>query len=198
MSARRGALRSRSETSSSSVGPVDPDVGVVVGDARLGRRVVVARALVDDVGLARRRRRSRARSRPGRRAGACCRRRARTPPTRRTSASRGAGRRRRRGSRRARSARAWPGPGAVWKCMPRSVPRREREWLSWTNSTSTPCSAQALRAEGLDEEAALVAVDGRLEQERGRRGWWGGRCMPARQGSRGRIAAARPSKPRCP
>ena len=42
-----------------------------------------------------------------------------------------------------RTSFAWP--GSVWKWMPRSVPFEEREWLCWTNSTSTPSSAQASR-----------------------------------------------------
>ena len=33
-----------------------------------------------------------------------------------------------------------PCPGCVWKWMPRSVPWREREWLSCTNSVGMPCS----------------------------------------------------------
>ena len=41
----------------------------------------------------------------------------------------------------------------------------EREWLSWTNSTSTPSSRQRVVAEGLDQEAALVAVDLGLDQD---------------------------------
>ena len=49
------------------------------------------------------------------------------------------------------------------------MPRLEREWLSWTNSTSTPSSRPAPRAEGLDQEAALVAVDLGLEQDDARR-----------------------------
>ena len=49
--------------------------------------------------------------------------------------------------------------------MPRTVPRREREWLSWTNSVGTPCGRPRVGAERLDEEAALVAVDGGREQD---------------------------------
>ena len=44
---------------------------------------------------------------------------------------------------RAGSGPASPGPGSVWKCRPRRVPRAEREWLCWTKSTSTPSSRQA-------------------------------------------------------
>src|SRR5918992_5170633 len=36
-----------------------------------------------------------------------------------------------------------PCPGDVWKWTPRSVPRREREWLSCTKSAGTPCAAHA-------------------------------------------------------
>ena len=39
-----------------------------------------------------------------------------------------------------RTSFAMPG----WKCMPRSTPRAEREWLSWTHSSSTPSSASVL------------------------------------------------------
>ncbi len=38
------------------------------------------------------------------------------------------------------------------------MPRPEREWFSCTNSTSIPSSRQTVVAEGLDQEAALVAV----------------------------------------
>ena len=55
-----------------------------------------------------------------------------------------------------RLARARSGSGCRAGC-----PWREREWLCWTNSTSTPSSAQASRLVGLDHEAALVAVDRR-------------------------------------
>ena len=51
ISASRGAVRSRSEYSSSmSLRPAHAHLGVVEADARLGRRVVVRRALVDEVG----------------------------------------------------------------------------------------------------------------------------------------------------
>src|SRR4051794_16620466 len=36
---------------------------------------------------------------------------------------------------------SFPCPGCVWKWIPRSVPRRDREWLSWTKSSGIPCSA---------------------------------------------------------
>src|SRR5215213_11011943 len=36
-----------------------------------------------------------------------------------------------------------PWPGWVWKWIPRTVPRRERDWLSWTNADGTPCSTHA-------------------------------------------------------
>ena len=45
------------------------------------------------------------------------------------------------------------------------MPRPEREWFSWTNSTSIPSSRQVVGAEGLDQEAALVAVDLGLDQD---------------------------------
>ena len=35
----------------------------------------------------------------------------------------------------------WPG----WKCMPRTIPRLESEWLSWTNSSVMPSSAYVSR-----------------------------------------------------
>jgi hypothetical protein len=47
---------------------------------------------------------------------------------------------------------AWP--GLVWKWRPRSVPRADREWF-------TP----GVGAERLGQEAALVAVRLRLDQE---------------------------------
>ena len=46
------------------------------------------------------------------------------------------------------------------------MPAREREWLSWTNSASIPSSRHAGGAEGLDQEAALVAVDRRARAGR--------------------------------
>ena len=126
------------------VRPLDADVRVVEADPRLGRRVVVVRCTCRRSRRSRRARRSRARSRPGCRAGGRARRRARTP-----SHSPNVGEPRRRSTTtsstlpaRAR-ARACPGPGCVWKWIPRSVPRREREWLSWTNSVGTPAAAQA-------------------------------------------------------
>src|ERR671914_29332 len=36
-----------------------------------------------------------------------------------------------------------PWPGEVWKWIPRTVPFREREWLSCTKSVATPCAAHA-------------------------------------------------------
>src|SRR3954447_20384937 len=36
-----------------------------------------------------------------------------------------------------------PWPGCVWKWIPRTVPRRERDWLSWTKSDGTPWADQA-------------------------------------------------------
>ena len=49
--------------------------------------------------------------------------------------------------------------------MPRSVPWREREWLSCTKSVGMPCSARDVGAERLHEEAALVAVNGGRQQD---------------------------------
>ena len=50
--------------------------------------------------------------------------------------------------------------------MPRSVPWREREWLSWTKSVGMPCAARDVGAEGLHEEPARVAVHrGRQEDQ---------------------------------
>ena len=49
--------------------------------------------------------------------------------------------------------------------MPRSVPWREREWLSWTNSVGMPCCARDVGAERLHEEAAFVAVHRGREQD---------------------------------
>ena len=107
-----------------------------------GRR---AGELVGDVGDVAEHGRSRGRSRPGRRAGGGARRRGRGPPT-----GRKVGESRRRSTatskirpRGQRTSFAWP--GSVWKWRPRSVPLSEREWLCWTNSTSTPSSAQASR-----------------------------------------------------
>ena len=40
-----------------------------------------------------------------------------------------------------RTSLAMPG----WKCMPRSTPRAEREWLSCTNCTSTPVASRKAR-----------------------------------------------------
>ena len=45
-----------------------------------------------------------------------------------------------------------------WKCIPRTIPRREREWLSWTNVTSDARRGERVGAEALEEEAALVTV----------------------------------------
>src|SRR3954465_8142955 len=39
-----------------------------------------------------------------------------------------------------------PWPGVVWKCIPRRVPRREREWLSWTKRSSGSHSARKVSA----------------------------------------------------
>ena len=39
-----------------------------------------------------------------------------------------------------RTSLAWPGP--TEKCMPRSTPRAEREWLSCTQSSRMPSSAR--------------------------------------------------------
>ena len=61
-----------------------------------------------------------------------------------------------------RTSFAMPG----WKCIPRSTPRAEREWLSWTNSSRDAELGEHVRARGLEEEAALVAVHGRLEEDR--------------------------------
>ena len=41
----------------------------------------------------------------------------------------------------------------------------ERLWFSWTKSTSMPTASSPRCPEGLDEEAALVAMDVRLDQD---------------------------------
>ena len=41
-----------------------------------------------------------------------------------------------------RTSLAWPSP--IAKCMPRTTPRAEREWLSCTNVSVTPSSASTL------------------------------------------------------
>jgi hypothetical protein len=38
-----------------------------------------------------------------------------------------------------RTSFAWP----IWKCIPRSTPRPERDWLSCTHSSRMPSSASA-------------------------------------------------------
>src|SRR5205807_320395 len=66
---------------------------------------------------------------------------------------------------------AWP--GWVWKCIPRSVPRREREWLSCTNATSTPASVHASAR--------------KLSRKKPRASWWTSgarRTRPVRRVSR--------------
>ena len=138
---RAAARRCRARTRCSSMsGHGSSRSRVVVGDLALGRGVVVARALVDDVGhvgqdaeavreadrdveLAHRSSSSSIASHSPK------------------SASRAAGRRRRRRSARARSARAWPGRARSGSASRAACPRREREWLSWTKCSSTPCSA---------------------------------------------------------
>ena len=52
-----------------------------------------------------------------------------------------------------------------WKCIPRTIPRREREWLSWTKRLVDAEFGEHAAAVGLEEEAALVAVDDRREQQ---------------------------------
>ena len=34
-------------------------------------------------------------------------------------------------------------PAPMWKCMPRTTPLLEREWLSWTNSSAAGIPASA-------------------------------------------------------
>ena len=36
-------------------------------------------------------------------------------------------------------------PAPIWKCMPRTIPLPEREWLSCTISSGIPSSANTLR-----------------------------------------------------
>ena len=112
----------------------------------------------------RRARRSRGRTRPGCRAGGPSSSSSSNP-----SHSPNVGEPRRRStttsSTRPRATRtSLPWPGCVWKCSPRSVPRREREWLSCRNSVGTPSRRPGVGAVGLDEEAARVAVDRGSEQ----------------------------------
>ena len=79
--------------------------------------------------------------------------------------------------RAARAAHELALAGAVWKWMPRSVPRREREWLSWTNAVGDRRPRPRVRAVGLHEEAALVAVHGGREQDEAVEA--GGRGVPS-------------------
>ena len=160
-------LRSRSETSSAmSSGQAIADVGVGVVKAALDG----ARRSTSSTCRSRRRRRtarrSRARSRPGCRAGARARRRARRPShwpyvgeARRRSTTTSRIR-----PRAQRTSLACPAP--IEKCMPRRTPRAEREWLSCTNVSRDAVLRPDVGAVALQEEAAPVAVDGRLEQER--------------------------------
>src|SRR3954466_5258750 len=53
-----------------------------------------------------------------------------------------------------RTSLAWP--GCVWKWIPRSVPRREREWLSWTKSSGIPC-AEATSARNVSTKNPRVS-----------------------------------------
>ena len=48
---------------------------------------------------------------------------------------------------------------------PAQDPCGEREWLSWTNVDVDRRARAPVLAEGLDEEAALVAVDLGLDQD---------------------------------
>ena len=102
---------------------------------------------------------------------------------------------RRRGSRpRAqRTSLAWP--GSVWKCIPRSVPRREREWLSCTNATSTPALAHASARNVSAKKPRVVAVDARARAAEARRAGSGGAPCGRGRRSRRKESAARPSKP---
>ena len=77
--------------------------------------------------------------------------------------------------------------------------------MCWTNSTSTPSSAQASRLIGLDHEAALVAVDRRARAGRRRRassaaarGISPAPCRTAFRSTRGtRRSGSAPTTPRC-
>ena len=156
-------------------------------------------------------RRSRARSRPGRRAGGGARRPARNPPSCRTLGEPG------RMStstsrilpRAQRTSFAMPG----WKCIPRSTPLPEREWLSCTHSSWMPSSASVVAREvsrkkpraspwttGSSKDRALQAglqssharseathALGDQARQRERRG-----------GRRGRARCARAARARCP
>jgi hypothetical protein len=56
-------------------------------------------------------------------------------------------------------------PRPIEKCIPRTTPRREREWLSWTISSWIPELHEGAAAVGLAEEAALVAEDVGRQQD---------------------------------
>ncbi len=96
------------------------------------------------------------------------RRPARPRPTRRGSPIRAAGRRSRRRSRPGCSGRASSSScGAVWKCMPRSVPADVlRETLHWTTVDARPCAANSSRVPAPGEEPALVLVALELHEKR--------------------------------
>ena len=80
-------------------------------------------------------------------------------------------------------------PRPTEKCIPRTTPRREREWLSWTISSWIPSSMKRAAPVGLAEEAALVAEDVGRQQDRA----FAGVCRVVSSGAHlTRRAAARP------
>ena len=53
-----------------------------------------------------------------------------------------------------------------WKCRPRSTPRDEREWLSWTNATGAPTASSNARWLKLSKKKPrVVAEHARLDDE---------------------------------
>ena len=144
-SASVGAALSRSESSGSATGHSTADVGVVPGDAGLGRRVVDAGAEVGDVGDVAEHGEAVAEADrdeelavglvvedvalPLAVGGGVA---AQVDGDVEDLAAR-------------RSGPASPGRARSGSAGRAACPSTEREWLCWTNSTSTPCSAQRSR-----------------------------------------------------
>ena len=158
ISRERGRVRVALRRDQLDVGPLDPDVGVVVPDARArwSRRSRPSTCTARP--RCRWSRRSRARSRSGSRAGAGSRRSARTPPTARRSASPGGGRRPRPRSRRGRSEPASPSrrrPGSA----SRGRPVLRARMVVLDELVGDAELREHVATVALVEEAALVAVN---------------------------------------
>ena len=72
-----------------------------------------------------------------------------------------------------------PCGGSHWKWSPRTTPRTDRDWLTWTNAVGSPSSRELVGPQHLGEPAALVGEQawpdeadlgqrGRLDAERHR------------------------------